>query len=289
MSENKPVCLVTGANSGIGYAVAMELARNGCEVVMVCRNKQRGEKAQSQIINATHNNKIHLYLTDLSSQQSIQSLATTLQSDFPTLNILINNASAIFNQRQTTVDGLEQTFALNHMAYYHLTNALLPILQENASARIINIGSFAAKGVRLNFDDLQGKTSYDRVQAYQTSKLANILFTTELARRLNDTSVTVNCYNPGNVMTNFGGFERNLKIYIKRIFFPAKYKAMNLVPVEQTGKDLAYLALDDSLQTTSGQVFSGTVIDDSLNALDDETTAMKLWDVSESLLQYPMS
>lgn len=286
MNNQQSVCLITGANSGIGYAASLELALQGCTMVMVCRNQQRGYTAQQKIIRTTGNSKIHLLIADLSSQQAIHKLIVNVQSQFPKLSILINNAGAIFRQRTLTIDGLEQTFALNHMAYFILSNGLLQTLQANAPARIINVGSFAAQGGKINFDDLQGESAYNRVTAYQQSKLANLLFSTELARRLNANSIIVNCYNPGNVKTGFGGIMRNLKIDVKRFLFPAKYNAMHLRSQEQTGKDLATLALDPTYSDITGKCFSGQTIDDRLMALDDETVAKRLWDASENLAKY---
>jgi len=286
MSNQQPVCLITGANSGIGYATSLELALQGCTVVMVCRSQHRGYIAQQKIIRTTDNSAIHLLIADLSSQRAIHELIADIQSQFPTLSILINNVGAIFRQRTLTIDGLEQTFALNHIAYFMLANGLLETLQANMPARILNVGSFAAQGGKINFDDLQGQVAYHRVTAYQQSKLANLLFTTELARRLNDSQVTINCYNPGNVRTGFGGIMRNLKIDVKRFLFPAKYNAMQIRSQEQAGKDLATLALDSTYSEITGKCFSGQEIDDRLMALDDETTAKRLWDVSENLAKY---
>lgn len=289
MNDQKPVYLITGANSGIGYATALELAKHQARVILVCRNQANGLTAQKQIKQTSNNPDIHLLIADLAVQGSLQTLIADVYSQFPDLNILINNAGAIFMRHRLTVDGLEQTFALNHMASFILTNGLLNILKANPPARIINVGSRAALAGSIRFDDLQGQDDYNRLGAYNQSKLANLLFTTELARRVKGSSISVNYFNPGNVDTHFGGILRNLKMDITRVFLPARYQAMKLIPVEQVAEALTYLALDPSINGISGQCFTGKEIDPELAKRDDPATAKRLWEASENLLKQPLS
>lgn len=288
MGNRSQVCLITGANSGIGYSASLELAKLDMTVVMICRNSRLGIEARDTIRKEANNNNVYLLIADLSSQESIFQLVCKVKEEFPTLNILINNAGAMFVRRSLTIDGLERTLALNHIAYFMLANHLLPTLQANAPARIINVGSFVARNGEINFTDLQSESNYDRTFAYQQSKLANLLFTTELSRRTQGKGITVNYYNPGNVITNFGGILRNFKMQVRRWITPQQYKELNIISVEQAGQALAELAYSLSLYGITGKCFSGYERDEKLSALDNIETASRLWHVTENLLKYPI-
>ncbi len=198
------VCLVTGANSGIGKSTALALARKGATVVMVCRSRDRGEAARADITTQSGNESVDLLIADLSSQRAIRQVAEEFCRRYERLDALVNNAGTILGTRRVTEDGLEATFALNHLAYFLLTNLLLDLLKASAPSRIVNVSSKAHElGATINFDDLQSESRYDCMRAYNVSKLANVLFTYELARRLEGTGVTANCVHPGNVATNF--------------------------------------------------------------------------------------
>lgn len=209
---NGKVCIVTGANSGIGKATAIGLAEQGAMVVMVCRNKSRGEATITEIKENIGNDLIDLMIADLSSQQSICQLVTNFKKKYP-LHVLINNAGVILTNRSLTVDGIETTFAVNHLAYFLLTNLLLDVLKANAPARVINVSSESHRGSTINFDNLQGEKKYSGLTAYGQSKLANILFTYELAKRLNETGITVNCLHPGFIRTKLGHNKENSRIF----------------------------------------------------------------------------
>ena len=189
-------CLVTGANTGIGYAISLGLAKMGATVIMVCRNKPRGEAAMTELKEKSGNSSISLFIADLSSQTSIRQLVTDFKTKFGKLDILINNAAVITQNRTLTEDGLETQFALNHLAPFLLTELLLDSLKTSDSARIINISSNAHQTVNINFDDLQSEQSYKPKEVYQRTKLCNLLFTYELARQLNGTHITANCVHP---------------------------------------------------------------------------------------------
>ena len=184
---DKKICMITGANSGIGYATSLGLARQGLEIVMVCRSRERGEAAQKEIISRTGNSFVHLMMADLSSQKSIRDFVAEFKKKFNSLHILINNAGISPFKRELSVDGIEMAFATNHLGPFLLTNLLLDVLKSSAPARIINIASIAHRGakIKINFDDLQGEVNYDGGIAYGQSKLANILYTTgQLVDRL---------------------------------------------------------------------------------------------------------
>ena len=177
------ICLVTGASSGIGKATALGLARMGTTVVMVCRDTNKGQVALAEIRQKSGNNSIDLLVADLSSQAAIRSLASEYRSKYQHLHVLINNAGVYYTKRHVTNDGLEAMFAVNYLAHFLLTNLLLDIIKSSAPARIINVaGAYHAKG-RINFDNLQGERDFDGQRANHQSKLADVLFTCELARR----------------------------------------------------------------------------------------------------------
>src|SRR6266516_6906856 len=198
------ICQVTGTNSGIGKATALGLAQQGATVVMVSRDAAKGEAARDELRAKSGNTSIDLLQADLSSQQSIHQLAETFKQRYTQLHVLINNAGGYYTQRQETLDGLEMTFAINYLAPFLLTNLLLNMLKVSAPARIINVSSAAQASNFLVMDDLQATANYNGWRAYGQSKLAEVLFTYELARRLQGTGVTANCLHPGFVATNFG-------------------------------------------------------------------------------------
>jgi len=198
------ICMVTGANSGIGKATALALAQMGATVVMVCRDRARGEEARSEITTKSRNNAVDLLQADLSSQQSIRQLVEHFQQRYTHLHVLINNAGAAFTGRRETVDGLEMTFAVNYLAPFLLTHLLLDMLKASAPARIVNVSSNSHEAGYIQMDDLQEEKHYRSMRVYGQSKLAVVLFTYELARRLQGTGVTANCLHPGYVATHFG-------------------------------------------------------------------------------------
>ncbi len=213
------ICVVTGANSGIGKATALELAQMSATVVMVCRDRARGEEARSEITTKSRNNAVDLLQADLSSQQSIRQLVEHFKQRYTHLHVLINNAGAAFTGRRETVDGLEMTFAVNYLAPFLLTNLLLDVLKASAPARIVNVSSASHKSGYIQMDDLQGEKHNRSMRAYPQSKLAIVLFTYELARRLQGTGVTANCLDPGFVATNIGqtGASLPVRLLIKLI------------------------------------------------------------------------
>src|SRR5437588_3353156 len=197
------ICMVTGANSGIGKATSLALAQMGATVVMVCRDRARGEQARREITTKSRNNAVDLLQADLSSQQSIRQLVENLQQRYTHLHVLINNAGAAFTGRRETADGVEMTFAVNYLAPFLLTNLLLDVLKASAPARIVNVSSAAHTSSSIQMDDLQAEKLYRPMRTYPQAKLAVVQFTYQLARRLQGTGVTANCLHPGFVATNF--------------------------------------------------------------------------------------
>jgi NAD(P)-dependent dehydrogenase (short-subunit alcohol dehydrogenase family) len=197
------VCVITGATSGIGRATAEELGRRDATLALVCRDRARGEETREAILTAG-NAVVTLHLADLSSQAEIRRVAAELTEQYPQIHLLINNAGVANLHRTTTVDGIETVFAVNHLAYFLLTNLLLDTLRRSAPARIVNVASDAHKFGPLDFDDLQNTQRYRSLRVYGQSKLCNMLFTRELARRLAGTDVTVNAVHPGAVATRLG-------------------------------------------------------------------------------------
>src|SRR5215212_3378073 len=202
---DEKICLITGATSGIGKATAIGLADMGARVVMVGRDRGRGEAALAEIKERSANASVDLLLADLSSQEEVRWLADEFKEAHPRLDVLINNAGVIRSKRVASADGIEMTFAVNHLAHFLLTNLLLELLKATAPSRIVNVSSGEQRNGTIDFDDLQGEKGYKTAKAYGQSKLANILFTYELARRLEGTGVSTNCLHPGaGVRTNLG-------------------------------------------------------------------------------------
>jgi NAD(P)-dependent dehydrogenase (short-subunit alcohol dehydrogenase family) len=274
------LCLVTGANSGIGRATAMALARQGAGVLMVCRDHERGESARAEIARAARESDVQLLIADLASQQSIRELSATIHDRFARLDVLVNNAGAFMQKRATTVDGLETTFAVNHLAYFLLTDLLLDLLRAPAPARIVNVSSGAHLRAHIDFNDLQNERGYNGWRAYGRSKLANVLFTYALARRLEDSGITVNAVHPGVVATNFGrssGFVRFGMRAVSRFF---------LSP-EEGADTVVYLATSPEVEGVTGTYFVKRKPARTSPEARDREIQERLWRVSAALTGLP--
>ncbi len=197
--------LITGATNGIGLETALGLAKTGAQLILIARDPAKGERVVGDIKAKTGNPAIDLLIADLGRQASIREVATQVLERYPRLDVLVNNAGGVFNPRTTTADGIETTWAVNHLAYFLLTHLLLDRLKTSAPARVVSVSSAAHLGGAINLEDPEFKNGgYTAWGAYSQSKLANILFTKELARRLAGTNVTANCVHPGMVATGFG-------------------------------------------------------------------------------------
>jgi NAD(P)-dependent dehydrogenase (short-subunit alcohol dehydrogenase family) len=269
--------VLTGGTNGIGLAAAIELARRGAYLTLVARDQARAAEAIRQINAVTPGNSPDVVLADLASQSSIRRLATQLLARYPRIQVLVNNAGAIYSRRQLTADGIELTWAVNHLAPFLLTTLLLDRLKASQPARIVTTSSDAHEGARIPFDDLNAERSWGGAgfRRYGETKLANILFTAELARRLEGTGVTANAFHPGFVATGFNrnnGVLMRLGMAITRPFARSPKKGAEslvwLVDAEEAG------------QLNGAYVFDRRVIQPSLAAQNLET-ARQLWQVSE--------
>lgn len=204
MTMNGKTCVITGANSGIGLETARGLARLGARIMLVCRDRQRGEAARQELIATTGNGQIHLLVADLASLEAVRCLAGEIEASCPRLDVLIHNAGLMTKQRLVSVDGFEMQLAVHHLAPFLLTELLLDRLRSSAPARVIMVSSMLHKLARIDFDDLQCRRKYSMARAYGQSKLAMLYYTYELAERLQGSGVTVNALHPGAVATNIG-------------------------------------------------------------------------------------
>lgn len=277
--------MVTGATSGIGAATAMALARMGATIIVIGRNEKKCKRTVKKIQSSTGNSSVAYLLADLSSQKDIRQLSEQFKSQYQRLDILINNAGAKFVSRQETIDGYEMSFALNHLAYFMLTNLLLDHLKRSEETRIINVSSGSHGGCsQINFDDLQSKKGYVGKKAYAQSKLANLLFTYELTRRLKGTRVTANALEPGGVATNFCR-NNGLISWLKHI--TAHILARNLIGPAEGAKTGVYLATSPEVKGVSGKYFSEQKMVASSSASYDKDAARRLWGVSLRLTGLP--
>ncbi len=274
------ICLITGANSGIGKATALGLARQGATVVLVSRDAARGAAARDELRAQSGNSAIDLLQADLSSQQAVRQLAQDFQQRYPQLHVLINNAGSYYTNRQESPDGLEMTFAVNYLAPFLLTNLLLDTLKASVPARIINVSSAAQAGNFIDIDDLQATARYNGWRAYGQSKLAEVLFTYELAHRLQGTGVTVNCLHPGFVASNFGQSNANplARPFMKLVF------SMLGIATEEGAKTSLYLATSPDVESVTGKYFVKSVPKRSAPLSYDEALQYQLWEKSEHLV-----
>jgi NAD(P)-dependent dehydrogenase (short-subunit alcohol dehydrogenase family) len=276
------VCLITGATSGIGKATTMGLANMGACVVMVGRDRDRGEAALAEIKEKSTNASVHLILADLSSQEEIRRLAGGFKEAHPRLDVLINDAGLFRSKRITTADGLEMTFAVNHLAYFLLTKLLLDVLKASSPSRIVNVSSGDHSNGTIDFDDLQGEKGYKGPKAYSQSKLANVLFTYELARRIEGTGITANCLHPGaGVRTNFGSGVSGIFGFMVRALRPF------MISPEKGAETSIYLASSPEVEGLSGRYFVKKGETRSSDMSYDERLARRLWEVSAQLTKLP--
>jgi NAD(P)-dependent dehydrogenase (short-subunit alcohol dehydrogenase family) len=275
---NGKICLVTGGTNGIGKSTALELARMGATVVIVGRDAQKTSKVVQEIRAASGNPKVDSLLADLSSQQEVRRLAKDFKSKYPHLHILLNNAGGFFLRRQLSVDGIEMTFALNHLASFFLTDLLLDMIKASAPARIINVSSDAHASGKIEFDNLQGERDF-RPSAYDNSKLANISFTLELARRLEGTGVTVNALHPGFVATGFA--KNNGKVIAALVSIFAPLVARSPAKGAQTS---IFLASSPNVEGMTGKYFYDSQVISAAPQATDMVVARKLWDASNEIV-----
>ena len=244
------VCMVTGANSGIGRETARALVKMGATVVMVVRNQEAGEEVRQAIISETGNESIELMIADLFSMDQVRRLASDFKKTHTRLDVLVNNAGAIFPKREETVDGFERTVALNHLAPFLLTHELLELLKASAPSRIVNVSSAAHRRGKIDFENLQRRKKYGLMGPYGSAKLMLIMFTYALARRLKGTLVTVNALHPGVVRTHFGQNDASRgRRFMFRVLGPF-FKSP-----EKGAETSIYLASSPEVEGISGKYF----------------------------------
>jgi len=274
-------CLITGSSSGIGKATAIELSRQGFNVILLCRNKNKGEEALNDVVQVNRLGHHELILADLSDMDDVRKCGIKIKSKYQQLDVLINNAGTFQSARKLNKDGIELQFAVNYLAPFLLTNLLLDILKTSTSARIINLASLSHYRGRMHFEDISFRSKYNGLKAYEQSKLALVLFTYELARRIRETTISVNCADPGRVNTHIGNKESSgiwkwLWILNKPL----------LKSVEKGAKTSVYLATSDFVKEHSGQYFKNCKEVRSSEASYNNELASKLWNLSLALTYF---
>ena len=274
---NGKVCLVTGATDGIGKVSARVLAELGAKVIIVGRNPEKSAIVLAELRSISGNENIDLLMADLAVMQEVRDLAEQVISRYDRIDVLLNNAGGYFTKHEITSDGLEMTFALNHMSYFLLTNKLMELLKYSAPARIVNVSSDAHYGVDIEFENLNGEQEYKAWKAYQKSKLANVLFTYELLEKVPE-DITVNCLHPGFVATNFGhnngGFFGPVLKIAQRI---------SAIDPEEGAKTSIFLCSVPEVKGVSGKYFYKCQPKTSSRESRNEKSMKKLWDISMKL------
>jgi retinol dehydrogenase-14 len=274
------VALVTGANSGIGLEACVKLAAAGAHVVMVARDPKKGEAAVAEVQRRSGSKELELLLCDFGSQKQIRALAEAYRAKHDRLDILVNNAGSVNADRVTTEDGLEKTFAVNHLGYFLLTNLLLDLVQKSAPARIVNVSSVGHRHGDIDFENLQfEKGGYSIMASYGRSKLANVMFTRELARRLEGKNVLVNCLHPGAVAT---------EIWSHAPWFARPFLAIAklfMITSEEGGDRIVYLAMHPAVEGQTGGYYEKNQLKHPSRPAQDDAVAKKLWDVSAQLVK----
>jgi NAD(P)-dependent dehydrogenase (short-subunit alcohol dehydrogenase family) len=269
--------LITGANQGIGKASAIELARQGARVVLVSRNEAKGLAALEEVKAQAKGAPPELLVADLASLASVRRLAGEFMAKHDRLDVLLNNAGLLVPSRRVTVDGIEETFAVNHLAPFVLTSELLGLLKASGPSRIVNVSSEAHRRATMNWDDLEFRKGYGGIKVYSQSKLANVLFTYELARRLTGTGVTANCLHPGVIASGFGQTYKGVFSVLLKVAKPF------LLTPEQGSRTSVYLASSAEVEGVSGKYFDKCKAVSSNKVSYDEASWSRLWEISLGL------
>jgi retinol dehydrogenase-12 len=277
---NGKIVLITGATSGIGRVTARELADLGAAVVLVARDKEKAEDTRDWISRETGNPSVDFIIADLSARDGVYSAADRFKAGYDGPDVLINNAGANFSKRIDSADGIEMTFALNHLAPFLLTNLLLGSLKRRPRARIVTVSSHAHVGARVSFDDLEGRQRYSGWGAYGQSKLANLLFTFELARRLDGSAVTANALHPGFVATGFG---MNNGTFMRTAMTIAQ--RFGAISPEEGARTSVYLASSPEVEGVNGKYFVKSMPAASSPASLDVEAMKRLWQVSAEIVR----
>ena len=267
--------VMTGATSGIGEVAAIRLAEQGARIVFTAREKSRADDTMAALRKANPSAEHAVHMADLSTLAEMKRVAGVLARE-PQIDVLVNNAGALFNKRQETADGLEMTFALNHMAYFTVTNLLLGKLKPGS--RIVSVASNAHRGAKLDFDDLQSRKGYIGFPVYARSKLCNILFNRELARRITGSGITANALHPGFVATRFGDNSGGLMRTVLKVAKP-----IGAISPEEGAKTIIWLASSPEVADITGEYFYECKLNTPTAEARNDEDARKLWEISESI------
>jgi NAD(P)-dependent dehydrogenase (short-subunit alcohol dehydrogenase family) len=278
MKASEKIIAITGANTGIGFAAACALAREGARIMLVCRAPEKGEAALAAVSRIAASAP-SLFIADFAVQSSIRALSRKLHEQLPRIDVLINNAGAAFARRELTEDGIERTFAVNHLAPFLLTHLVLDLIRAAPRGRIVNLTAGIPVSRSSFLDNLQGEKHYSQFNAYRSSKTGNILFTYELARRLRGTGITVNCVHPGPVRTEFTRKAGGALRFMSRILRPI------MKSPEAGARTPVYLAIDPEVDGVTGGYFVNCKKKRSARMTYDRTIAEKHWRISEELTQ----
>ena len=249
---NGRTCLITGATDGIGKEAAIELAKKGCNLILIGRSKEKGEKVVEQIRKVAESHvDIDYFTANLMLMKEISRVADEVSRKYPRIDILLNNVGAYFAFRDVTEEGFERTFALNHLGYFLMTKKLLPLVEKSDYKRIVNVSSSAHYGIDFEFDNINGEKKYTGFDTYKKSKLANVMFTYELAKRIEGTGITANCLHPGFVSTNFG---KNNNFFWRNFIRVAMW--LTAINVKDGAKTSIHLACSDEVKDITGKFFA---------------------------------
>ena len=278
---NGRTCLITGATDGIGKEAAIELAKKGCNLILIGRNKEKGEKVVEQIRKIADSYvDINYFTADLMLMKEVSRVADEVSRKYPKIDILLNNVGAYFAFRGVTEEGFERTFALNHLGYFLMTKKLLPLIEKSNYKRIVNVSSSAHYGIDFEFDNLNGEKKYSGFDIYKKSKLANVMFTYELAKRVKDKGITANCLHPGFVSTNFG---KNNNFLWRNVIRVAMW--LTAINVKDGAKTSIHLACSDEVKDITGRFFANCQVKKGSSKAKNDEHNRKLWDISEDYVK----
>ena len=278
---NGRTCLITGATDGIGKEAAIELAKKGCNLILIGRNKKKGEKVVEQIRKVADSYvDIDYFTADLMLMREVSRVADEVSRKYPKIDVLLNNVGAYFAFRGLTEEGFERTFALNHLGYFLMTKKLLPLVEKSNYKRIVNVSSSAHYGIDFEFDNLNGEKKYSGFDVYKKSKLANVMFTYELAKRVKDKGITANCLHPGFVSTNFG---KNNNLLWRNVIRVAMW--LTAINVKDGAKTSIHLACSDEVKDITGRFFANCEVKKGSSKAKNEEHNRKLWDISEDYVK----
>jgi len=276
---NGRTCLITGATDGIGKETAIGMAKNGYNLILIGRNEEKGKKVCDEIRKIADSIDIDFFTADLILMKEVSRVADEVCQKYDRIDVLINNVGAYFAFRDVTEEGFERTFALNHLGYFLMTKKLLPLVEKSDYKRIVNVSSSAHYGVSFEFDNLNGEKKYRGFRAYQKSKLANVMFTYELAKKVKDSGITANCLHPGFVASKFGN--NNNFLWRGIIGFA---KALTAINVKKGAKNSIHLACSDDVKDISGRFFSNCEVKKGSSRAKNEEHNQRLWEISEDAI-----